>query len=422
MVEVVVIGAGLGGLSIGSMLTRFCQPLVLEQSAEVGGRAKVMSREGFLVDNGIHASLFAEKSAANDVLEIIGTRFKAVRAGIKFWEDGRFLLLLGKSPLSILRMKCLSRRSKLKLLRHLFRALREDVRLYPVSVREWLERIDAPQDIQNLLAGLCIALMACTNLERASIGEIVQFIRTAIRKRRAFGYPLGGWSSILNPMAEAVRLRGELRTNYRVDSILVEDGKAVGVRVGDEEIRANCVVCTAPAQKLPLLLDSPPDYLKKLKEIRPTAGVAIEYALHGSITQMDDVIITTNPPTLGWFTSNLGGTAPSGMQLLTTFSPIQAEDLSNQRKVSSQLRILENAYFEIFPEIEKKVKWKLERSFLVNGAELNIHQTRDKRPSVITPITNLFLVGDTTNAKGAGGEIACNSALECLELISRKLS
>jgi len=262
--------------------------------------------------------------------------------------------------------------------------------------------------------GLALGLMASTHLERLSMGELLQFLRTAIRKRRAFGYPVGGWSSVISPLAAFL---GEgIRLGCRVEKILVKEGKAVGIVTGGEEVKADYVIFAAPAFLLPSLLPLPKDYGKKLERIRPTAGVILDFGLGRRVSKIRDTIVTLEPPTLGWFTSNLEPSlVPPGRQLLTTFMPLELEELKEgARKALARLR---EVYLGIFPEIEKNILWERGFPTIVNGAELNIHQTRLDRPPVCTPIQNLFLVGDTTNAEGAGGEIAFNSALECVRQI-----
>ena len=108
------------------------------------------------------------------------------------------------------------------------------------------------------------------------------------------------------------------------------------------------------------------------------------------------------------------------MQLLTTFSPVQAEELKDRKKIEMQVKKLKENYLQIFPEMKKNIKWERNLHFVVNGAELNVNQTRSSRPDIRVPgLKNLFLIGDTTCADGAGGEIAINSAKICYRMLQR---
>jgi phytoene dehydrogenase-like protein len=65
--RVVVIGGGLGGLSVGALLhRRVFEVILFEKEGNLGGRAAVSEIQGFRVDHGIHASLFAEKRGRTD--------------------------------------------------------------------------------------------------------------------------------------------------------------------------------------------------------------------------------------------------------------------------------------------------------------------------------------------------------------------
>lgn len=407
-----VIGGGLGGLSVGALLHHSDFEVILfEKERNLGGRAAVSEIQGFRVDHGIHASLFAEKSAAGQILKEIGRKLQTRFCGMLFYEDGRFKGLIGRNSV-------MGTLEKIRLLRNLAGAVR-DPSLYRISMESWLERVEAGEGARKFFVGLAIGLMASTHLERLSMGELLQFLRTAVRKRRAFGYPVGGWNSVISPLAAS--LGNGIRLGCRVKEILVEGRRAVGIVAGGEEVRADYVIFAAPAFLLPSLLPLPKDYRKKLEGIRPTAGVILDFGLGRRVSKIRDVIVTLEPPTLGWFTSNVEPSlAPPGRQLLTTFMPLEVEELKGGAKKA--LMRLREVYLGIFPEIEKNLLWERGFPTIVNGAELNVHQTRLDRPPVRAPIQNLFLVGDTTNAEGAGAEIAFNSALECVQQIESSSS
>jgi phytoene dehydrogenase-like protein len=66
-----------------------------------------------------------------------------------------------------------------------------------------------------------------------------------------------------------------------------------------------------------------------------------------------------------------------------------------------------------FPDIERHIYWKRETSLkMIDGAQVNIDQTEDKRPKSKVPgIENLYLVGDSISAPGGGGDIGNESVL-----------
>ena len=53
--DVIIIGAGIAGLSLGALLAKDeIKVTLLERSNKIGGRAQIWENQGYLVDNGIH--------------------------------------------------------------------------------------------------------------------------------------------------------------------------------------------------------------------------------------------------------------------------------------------------------------------------------------------------------------------------------
>lgn len=93
-----------------------------------------------------------------------------------FHEDGRFRGLIGRNSI-------MGTLEKIRLFRNLAGAVR-DPSLYRISMESWLERVEVGEGARKFFVGLAIGLMASTHLERLSMGELLQFLRTAVRKRR----------------------------------------------------------------------------------------------------------------------------------------------------------------------------------------------------------------------------------------------
>jgi len=163
----------------------------------------------------------------------------------------------------------------------------------------------------------------------------------------------------------------------------------------------------------------PPDYRERLKKMRETAGISLELGLKKRVSEEKRVIITLNPPSLGWLVSNVSErVAPPGKQLLTIFSPIFVEEFKDENLLKKSFQSLYNYYCQIFPKIEDNLEWKRELPLIVNGAELNTNQSLNRRPPIRPPeIKNLFLIGDTVAVAGAGGEMAVRSAIKCKQIL-----
>jgi len=87
----------------------------------------------------------------------------------------------------------------------------------------------------------------CTGTTAAAMAFTVDELHRA--GSQGLAYPLGGMGEVVEALARAVEDHGGLvRTGMRVDEIVVENGRAVGVRCGaGVELRASrAVVCNAP--------------------------------------------------------------------------------------------------------------------------------------------------------------------------------
>ncbi len=116
--------------------------------------------------------------------------------------------------------------------------------------------------------------------------------------------------------------------------------------------------------------------------------------------------------TYGMLTSNLAeDLAPEGCQILTMFYPTTMEDVRDTNLRMERKEELWRAIKKYFPDIEDHILWKRESSLkMVDGAQVNTAQTEHKRPGPAVPgFGNLFLVGDSIAAPGAGGDIGNES-------------
>ena len=74
--DFIIVGAGICGLSLGALLANDgYKVLILEKTNSIGGRAKVIEKEGFTLDYGIHTVRFGKRSAlAGTLSEISNNR------------------------------------------------------------------------------------------------------------------------------------------------------------------------------------------------------------------------------------------------------------------------------------------------------------------------------------------------------------
>ena len=206
--DVIIIGAGAAGLSLGALLARSGNQrvLIVEASDAVGGKARVWQSQGFYFDNGVHALILGEASTGAGILSEIGRPLKIHPVGMCLYRDKSFRPLFGKNTVSFLRQRALG-----------WKDLRKFVRLgldlpgirsgkyFSVSAAEWLDQVQAGPQLRDLFTILSMGLLATDRVERASLGELILFSRLVARARHVIGYPEGGWTRIFRILEEEVR-------------------------------------------------------------------------------------------------------------------------------------------------------------------------------------------------------------------------
>jgi 15-cis-phytoene desaturase len=272
--DVVVVGAGLAGLSCGFELSlRGRGVLLLEAGPVVGGRTSSWNQDGMMVESGLHRVLgFYE--AFPDLLRRAGIDVD----DIVYWEDeieirlpdGRGSGVFGAAPLyrpfetvgGILgNFELLSLTDRLTLSTFIAAGLLEyftnPAALDQVSVRDKAEAAGVTQNaIHNVLIPLTSGLYFLPP-ERYSayafFGTLGPYLPRLLTVR--VGAFLGGMTEVMSaPIAAAiVHNGGEVRTRAKVTRLLTDGGRVTGVEAGGRRIAAEHVVLAAslaPAQKL----------------------------------------------------------------------------------------------------------------------------------------------------------------------------
>jgi phytoene dehydrogenase-like protein len=428
MTKIIVIGAGTSGLFTAALLAKEGYKVVVyEKEKELGGRAKSISKDGYIVDYGVHLIRNGQKGFIPATLAKLGEKLDLTLLEdpeIVYYEDGKFNdfyregYRLMKNDYSSVGYR-----------RIIKSALEKGDAAIAGSmdkpVLRWLEEINASPTLKKFMA-LGAMGISCPFIERASAGEFFDFITRRIKLGNLkAGYPTGGFHVVHKKLSGIISsFGGEINAGKEVQKIRAADGKVKGVLVDDEEVDADAVVCAFPCQKLFEILDGKlvePQRRDLMKNLVPVSGISVDYGLKKKITDMSSAILSAKDTSLiGLATSNVDSTvAPPGKQLMTFTALTSTEEVMDRARAQAVLSRLENAVSEMFPDKDGNVEWR-RVLFLpfIDGVELNFAQHRGRRPGPETPgIEGLFLAGDTLCAAGAGGELAVTSAMLCVDKI-----
>ncbi len=394
MPDVVVVGAGICGLQLAALLASDGkQVTVLEKLPHVGGRAFIWEKDGFTVDNGIHLIRFGPQSATARVFRHIDRPLNFVDLGKSYAAlgDGR-IVDFPTSPAGFITTKMMSLGERLKTLGLMVKLKLGNVdELLETTVERWLDDEGIAGGMRTYLQFVSGSMQVCPFLDRSSAGEMLLNIQQVLRKGRSVMYPARGWRYIYDALEQQITKQGEIRTDSKVERVLVDQGKTCGVQLSSgEQLEAATVVVNLPCQQLFEVLDPslvPDDYAQQCRQLRPTAGVSLDYGLSRSVCDDRGLWYLSKPLSFGMFTSNLcPEVAPPGKQLLTWFCPTNVQDMAAAEQAKAVEKELETAIFRQFPGVEEAIEWRRPMHLqMVDGVEVNVQQHRHKRPGYRVP-------------------------------------
>jgi phytoene dehydrogenase-like protein len=429
--DVIIVGGGIAGLSAAALLgKKGYECCVLEQLPIAGGRARVVEKDGFLIDYGIHVHRYAGQGRAAEVLRKAGVSRRFLPAGKPLvWSNGKFVPF-PKGPGEIITSPLLGITGKIQLIKLFAGVLigKRDPADFKVPVTDWLARKGAAaDDLQEFARLISTAGLVCSDIERASAGELAEFLRSAIKAKEASGYFLGGWDNLIEQLMRVIEENGEVRMDVKVEKILVENGEAAGVRTADGALYARCVIAAVPVQHMHKLLDNDcfDDVTwNKMKSMESTAGLSVDLCLNKRVTDIDGIIFTMNPFTMGVFTSNIEpALAPRGKQLATWYYPIPRDKMDDKTYLKAERVRLNDLMESMFPGLRDAVEYERFIAMdMVDGAVPVVGQSWPERPTVdCSKVANLFIAGDACGVPGQGGDIAFNAGIHAAEKAAKLL-
>lgn len=318
--DAIVVGSGIGGLTTASLLSRFAgqRVLVLERHYTAGGYTHEFKRPGYAWDVGVHYI------GGIRAPEPVGALFDIVTGGKVRWQslpecydrmiigDESFDFVAGRRRFieTLHRTFPSERRSIERFVSLIHRSVQSTVpyfagHLLPASAGRWtapwagrafhhyadrsVEQVLRPHvrdpKLFDVLTGQCLDY----GLTPSEGSFAIQAMVSAHYLSGAY-YPIGGPGTIAEGAEEVIaRAGGAIFTNAEVEEILVEENRAVGVRVADgAELRAPVVISNAGAAStylrlLPSETAEATGWPQKLREVGPSvAHLCLHVGLDGS--------------------------------------------------------------------------------------------------------------------------------------------
>lgn len=286
--KVAIIGGGIMGVSVAYMLAQQgVEVEIFEASPSLGGLAgSITLEDGTKVDRFYHVILSSDTSM-KDLCTELGIadrlRFKETRTG--FYEQGKIhpmntvFQFLFFPPLGWID------RFRLGLTVLYAQLFRNWQQLEGISVDRWLKRVSGRKTYEKIWLPMLRAKFdgSFDNTPATYIwSRLVRMMSTrkGVEQKEMAGYLKGGYSTIVDAMAERIQaMGGEIHLRCPVREIIIENGEARGLRLADEIRDFDAVVATTQVpifmRMIPGAEQSYRDYLGQTKYLGVVASLMV---------------------------------------------------------------------------------------------------------------------------------------------------
>ena len=428
--QAVIIGAGVGGLSISTLLVNDGYKIqIFEKSSKLGGRTASTEFKNHILDNGFHIMPFYKKSAIYDIFKsanIISKLKLAIVDDIAFYNGNfhRYPKGIG----DILKMSLIPLKSRFSLLKILlpmaFTNMEKTEELDLTPLTEVTKKLDSHS--KNFFDAVCMLAFADTT-DHISLGE---FARTIIRANpfkggtSEFAYPdMGGYDRISQVMGEFIEESGSIvNVNTSIKKVLVKDSVVTGVLLSDDNIlESYSVIISYPAyHAINQLFDQgvfDEEFIQHINRLNKTTSVVeVHFALSKQIDTRQVVFpVGDNYTSKGiFFISNITpSVSPKGEHLIIVGTPVKPDETDNRERINEIVLNMKKELSRIYPDFndsllwERPMAWKLVESVVKEPGLV----WKNKMPHSVPDVKGLFFVGDSTISYGIGTDSAAHSAI-----------
>ena len=438
--QICVIGAGVGGLTIASLLVKNGYSVeIFEKMHKLGGRTASINFKNHILDNGFHIMPFYKKSSVFEILKTLGIESKLNLAKvdkIAFYSNTGFHKY-PKGIGDILQLSLIPFSSRIKLLKVLlpmaFTSMNKTEEWDDLSLTEITKKLDPSTNA--FFEAVCMLAFADT-ADHISLGE---FARTMIRANpfkggtSEFAYPDdGGYDAISHVLGDyIVANNGEIHLNSMIKKIVVKNSRVQGIVTNDGTFHpSECVVMSLPAyQGINELFDKDifeQNFVDKVNTLdKTTAVVEVHFALNKKLDSRQIVFPVGNFTTKGFFfISNITpSVCPPDEHLMISGTPVHPSVAENPKKIKVIVEKMKEEIDSIYPEFKQSLLW--ERPMAWKLVESVVKEPglvwKSKMPHEISQVSGLYFVGDSTISYGIGTDSAAHSSILCYPKIENFL-
>jgi len=287
-----IIGAGIAGLAAANSFVKNGHKVsVYEGAPFLGGQASTFDVGGGRLEKGYH-HLFTSDTDIIDLMEELGllTRLAWIQSKVGFFYNNKIFNLV--TPLDLLKFNEISLLSRIRLgLVTLYLKYYKNWRkLEPYTADEWIRKY-AGREVYDVVWGPLLRGKFGNQYDKVGMPWFWGKIQTRFASRgkgirgmqkESLGYPMGSFAEIFEALDQKIKENGgEVFLSTPVRSIVVEDGIAKGLEIGNKSGGTDTkyfdvILSTTPSYVFPRLVPSlPDDYVKKLNDVNYLSAVLV---------------------------------------------------------------------------------------------------------------------------------------------------
>ena len=291
--EVIIVGAGYTGLAAALELSRAgCKVTIYEKDSDVGGLAGTFElTPGVRVEKFYHHWFTSDVDVLNLIDELgLGhlKRFVSSNTGL-YYANSVFRLA---SPLDLLTFKAIPFIDRIRtgLMALIARRINDWKPLEDISAEEWLIQHGGRKAYQTIWSPL---MQGKFGVEAKNVSAVWMWNKLKLRgssRDKKGGESLvyfgGGFSKLTDGIRESLTKLGvTIKLNTGINSIITENGRAVGVESSQGTHRADAVLVTTPLPTfLSMTRDLPSDFRAQCEKIRFLGNSCLVLRLNRSLS------------------------------------------------------------------------------------------------------------------------------------------